>query len=127
MEFAPGGKERLALGLARLAEQSRETRLVDKLAAVLERGDGFLVSRLQPYVLAAEWAAPRRAVLELCLRATRAGLLDLQWDIMCPLCRGAKETDTHLAGVKPRVHCDTCNIDFSANFERSCNRVPRGP
>ena len=28
---------------------------------------------------------PRRAVLEICLRATRVGLLDLQWDLLCPL------------------------------------------
>jgi class 3 adenylate cyclase len=118
VDFAPGGPQRLEHGLAELAQQPVGAALVPKLGDVLAHGDALLVSRLQPYVLADEWAAPRRAVLELCLRATRLGLLDLRWDLLCPLCRGAKHTAGSLRGVQREAHCDACNMDYEVNFER---------
>src|SRR6185503_17183727 len=64
------------------------------------------------------WKQPRRSVLGLCLCATRASVLDLQWNLMCPLCRGGSAM-TSLNEVDPKVHCAGCNIDFSVNFEQS--------
>lgn len=81
--------------------------------------DDMALARLRAYALADAVAAPRRKVLEACLHATRLGLFDLQWDVVCPLCRGPKQTITSLAGLTREVHCDSCNIDFGANFDRS--------
>jgi class 3 adenylate cyclase len=53
------------------------------------------------------------------LQATRIGLLDLQWELICPHCRGAAQTASSLAGVRSEVACETCNIDFTVNFHRS--------
>jgi class 3 adenylate cyclase len=92
---------------------------VERLADTIERGDELTVARLRPYALADAWRAGRRDVLELCLRATRVGLLDLRWDLLCPLCRGVKETAATLADVRSRAHCETCIIDFTVNFEQS--------
>ena len=36
----------------------------------------------------------RRDVLELAMLATRVGLLDFQWEVLCPLCRGASDRHT---------------------------------
>ena len=90
----------------------------ERLAEFLERGDDFEVSRIRPYKLADEWREPRRLVLEVCLRATRAGLLDFQWDLLCPLCRGPQESGLSLKDIKTDVHCETCKIDFTVNFDR---------
>ena len=38
---------------------------------------------------------------------------------MCPHCRGAKASQPSLSGVKPVAHCDSCNVDFTANFDQS--------
>jgi class 3 adenylate cyclase len=58
-------------------------------------------------------------VLELFLHATRAGLLEFRWDLLCPMCRGAPERAGSLADIEPHVHCDSCAIDFRVDFERS--------
>jgi class 3 adenylate cyclase len=58
-------------------------------------------------------------VLELCLKATRAGLLEFRWKLLCPLCRGSDKGLQTLADVRSRAHCDSCHIDFTANFDRS--------
>lgn len=90
----------------------------ERLVEFLERGDDFEVARIRPYKLADEWHEPRRLVLEVCLRATRVGLLDFQWDLLCPLCRGPQESGLSLKDIKTEVHCEGCNIDFRVNFDR---------
>lgn len=92
--------------------------IVDRLITFLKSVDDFAVSRIRPYQLADNWQLPRRQVLEVCLRATRVGLLDLQWDLLCPLCRGAKESSPSLQEISSSVHCGTCKIDFSVSFDR---------
>jgi len=92
--------------------------IAKRLADFLEHADDFAVARIRPYKLADDWHEPRRLVLEVCLRATRIGLLDFQWDLLCPLCRGPQESGLSLKDIKTDVHCETCQIDFTVNFDR---------
>ena len=117
--FATSGRKRLTQMSEKLVAQGSQPELVARLVETIEQADDLTLTRLRPYTLADYWRVPRRAALELCLWATRAGMLDLRWDMLCPLCRGAKETCSSLADLQNDVHCDTCNIDFSVNFDRS--------
>jgi adenylate cyclase len=109
--LAPGARERL--------DAARRAGLSERLVEVVERGDDLTVARLRPYALADAWGSGRRETLELCLEATRSGLLELQWELLCPLCRGAAATETRLEDVAGRRHCETCLIDFDVGFDRS--------
>ncbi len=117
--LAPGGHARLDALRRVLVERTGEPELVARLVEAVEKGDDFTLARLRPYTLADAWDVPRRRVLETCLHATRAGLFDLRWDLLCPLCRGTKESGSTLAEMKQQAHCETCNIGFDANFDRS--------
>lgn len=119
VNFSPGGKERLANFRNELLKQGAATPLVARLIQTLEQADDFMLAKIRPYALAEAWRAPRRAVLELCLLATRIGLLEFCWSLLCPLCRGAKVNNQALRDLQTQVHCESCNIDFTANFERS--------
>jgi class 3 adenylate cyclase len=119
VRFVPGGRARLDALRRGLLERTEEPELVARLVETVERGDDFVMARLRPYALADTWGVPRRKVLELCLQATRAGLFDLRWDLLCPLCRGVKESGSTLEEMKQRAHCEVCNIDFASNFDRS--------
>jgi adenylate cyclase len=101
---------------ADLAEE--KSIVVEKLLNFVRLSDDFGASRIRPYQLADEWQHPRKLVLEVFLRATRLGLLDFQWDLLCPLCRGAKESASSLKDISSQIHCGTCKIDFKANFDR---------
>ncbi len=118
-QYAPGGKPRLAQLHSALLARGVKTDLVAKLVATIQQADDLTLSRLRPYALADAWGAPRREVLELCLWAVRLGLLEFRWEVLCPLCRGAKESIPTLGDLSAEVHCDTCNIDYTANFDRS--------
>lgn len=118
--LASGGAARLAAIARQLAGESGAAagsvnRLIDHIA----QADDLAAGRMRPYALAAHWRTDRRGTLELFLRATRAGLLDFSWDLVCPHCRGAKAHQSTLANLAPAAHCDTCNVDFTANFDQS--------
>jgi hypothetical protein len=100
---AEPARDRIDTRRRQLAQASPE--LVQKLVDFLEQGDDLALSRIRPYALAARWGAPRRVVLELCLQATRAGLLDSRWEVLCTpsagpsLPRAASAASRALPGV----------------------------
>ncbi|MBZ0287295.1 MAG: DUF5939 domain-containing protein, partial [Anaerolineae bacterium] len=118
-EFVPGGRDRLNRARAAMLNDGAQPQIVDRLAETVEHRDSMTLARIRPYELADHWEMPRRDVLEHALLATRHGMLELQWDVLCPLCRGAKLVAPTLGKIQNTVHCDTCNIDFGVNFERS--------
>lgn len=118
VEFSPGGRSRLIEMGERLVAEGYDEDLVGLLVDRIENADDFAVARIRPYELAKHWGKSRRKVLELCLQATRTGMLDLRWNLVCPMCRGG-EAKNSLSELASDVHCDGCNIDFTANFEQS--------
>ncbi|MBI4672444.1 MAG: hypothetical protein HY741_12370 [Chloroflexi bacterium] len=117
--LAPEGRLRLDAARQALAARGFSLALIDILFEAIEFGDEIALARMRPYAFADAWGAARRDVLELYLHATRAGVLDLEWDLLCPLCRGASNTASALDKIHPEIHCDACNIDYQVNFERS--------
>ncbi len=118
VQFTPGGRTRLVELGERLIAGGVAEELVALLVDHVENADDFALSRIRPYQLAAQWQKSRRDLLELCFDATRAGMLDLQWNLICPVCRGGDARDS-LGELCESVHCAGCNIDFSVNFEQS--------
>ncbi|HEY9527776.1 MAG TPA: DUF5939 domain-containing protein [Anaerolineales bacterium] len=120
-----GGRARFKSLSTTIIRQGTDPTLVERLEDFLNRADELSIQRIRPYALADRWAVSRRAVLELFLRATRAGILDMSWDLLCPSCRGTTEGHTNLGDVRGRSHCDTCQIDFTVNFDHNIEVVFR--
>src|SRR6266508_1413601 len=106
-------------------QQGTDPSLMAHLEDFLESSDELSVQRIRPYALADRWKVNRRSVLEMFLRATRAGILDMSWDLLCPSCRGTTEGHTNLGDVHGRSHCSTCQIDFTVNFDHNIEVVFR--
>ncbi|HJU52965.1 MAG TPA: adenylate/guanylate cyclase domain-containing protein [Pyrinomonadaceae bacterium] len=117
--FAQGGEARLKVLSERLITQGAQEEIVKRLAEAIERADDITLSRMRSHALADYWGFPRKDVLEVCLWATRVGLLDLQWEMICPHCRGAAQTSRSLTGLQSEVLCETCDVDFTVNFDRA--------
>jgi class 3 adenylate cyclase len=113
------GRARLKSLGETVIRQGTERALVERLEDFLDRADDLSVQRIRPYALADRWEVNRRAVLEMFLRATRAGILNMSWDLLCPSCRGTTEGHTNLGDVRSNSHCPTCQIDFTVNFDHN--------
>jgi len=112
-------EKRLANLTKELSNQGYELRWALRLAELLTNEPDINLARMRPYVLADRWEVPRRPILEMFLSAAKAGILNMRWDLMCPLCRGEKATASSLDEVRKGVHCGTCNIDFEVDFSRN--------
>lgn len=119
VKFTSGGRQRLAAAHKSLLNEGIDPQMAERLVDVVEHADEMAASQLRPYELADVWGLPRKSVIEAFLVATRIGLVEFEWHLLCPLCRGAKAKSPSLAGIEPQVHCDTCNIDFDVNFDRA--------
>jgi adenylate cyclase len=108
-----------------LYQREGDPATLDRLLEYLQRADNLSVQRMRPYALADAWGLPRRTVLETFLHATRAGLLDMYWDLLCPECRGVAADHARLGDVHAESHCSTCQIDFSANFDHNVEVIFR--
>ncbi|MBK8900948.1 MAG: adenylate/guanylate cyclase domain-containing protein [Anaerolineaceae bacterium] len=118
--LAPGAESRMNAMAGQLLAQGADPVLVEKLLAEIKEADDLVLAHLRPYALADQWGVRRRDVLELAMMATRVGLLDFQWEVLCPLCRGASDrVHNHLSDMVTNVHCPTCHIDFKADGEHS--------
>ena len=117
--LTPAARARLSERSQQLLNTELEPGLIERLIELIVSGDELVISRLRPYELADYWEAERESVLKLFLFAVRAGLLDFRWDVLCPRSRVAKQSSESLSDLNLGVHCDTCNIDYEANFARS--------
>lgn len=103
----------------RLRDAGAGETVVTRLASFVEAAEDGDLQRMRPYELAAAWGLPRRDVLRAFLIATRAGLFNLRWSVLCSSCRGPSESAASLSGVQSSYHCDSCNVEFGPVFDRS--------
>ena len=103
----------------RLCEAGADRAVVARLATFVDDAEDADLQRMRPYELADAWGLPRRDVLRAFLSATRAGLFNLRWNVLCWSCRGPSEPAESLSAVRRDYHCDSCNVAFDAVFDRS--------
>jgi adenylate cyclase len=94
-----------------------ETMLARLRERVLEGSDDQL-AKIRAYALADMWGVERDEMLRVLLHATRAGLFELSWQLMCPNCRVPKATLDDLGELPPQFHCDTCGIVYTVDVDR---------
>lgn len=108
--------------LMRAAEQLRnefrvDPHLVAHFLAYLNNADDASVSTIQPFALADAWRASRLDVLRMLLYATRVGMVELKWDVVCPSCRGTAIRANTLAYLGNDAHCAACDLHYDINLD----------
>lgn len=107
-----GARARLdAIGRA-LVEQGLDATAVKQLVEWIATGDDQDLYRIQVRERARAWGLDEDALLRVALHATRSGLLQLSWDVLCPHCRGVTGEASALGGVASQAECKVCGIDF---------------
>jgi class 3 adenylate cyclase len=97
--------------------------IIEKLTAACIHKPDMELRRMRPYAFAREWRSEKQQTLNVFLAATRAGLLKMRWDVICPHCRGDKQNLASLSSVKEKAFCPACNVDFDVDLDRSLEAV----
>lgn len=86
--------------------------LRDALRALIHEAPLREQDRIQPLALAERIGVPAGEVVDACLQAVEAEVLEARFLLLCPRCLGAKETVATIDFSSRQVHCDTCNIGY---------------
>jgi class 3 adenylate cyclase len=92
---------------------------VDALIEWIRKGDDIDLHRIQIVERALAWKLPERDLLRAALHATRAGLLTLSWDTICPHCRGVRDENSTLHDLKASASCGACEVNFTTDTPES--------
>lgn len=123
----PSGGERSAAvsefaivnGMGQLLEAGFDSSETARLATHIREASDQVLFRIRPKVLAFEWGTELDEVLRLLLHATKAGLLSITWDVICPHCQGVRKEAKSLGDLREYGHCEVCDIDFDATTQES--------
>ncbi|MGQ9893975.1 MAG: DUF5939 domain-containing protein, partial [Roseiflexus sp.] len=110
---------RLRVAAGRLHAFGIRAALIERLVSHIKHADDPQVLKMRAFAPADAWGEPRMDVLRLCLYATRTGLLDLEWDVLCPSCRGASRRVRSLGDLEHDAYCPSCDVRYDTNFDES--------
>lgn len=111
--------QRLRAAQAALVEQGLPRACVDALLDWIRTGDDQDLHRIQIRERARVWKLPEQDLLRVALHATRAGLLTLSWDTVCPHCRGVRDENPTLSALAAKSTCEACQVTFTTDTPES--------
>ncbi|MBN1586448.1 MAG: adenylate/guanylate cyclase domain-containing protein [Candidatus Omnitrophica bacterium] len=103
-----------AMGLMLSAPLERS--LLEPLRELLLNGNDDEVLHIRAADLAMRWSADRTQVLQMLLYAAKAGVLDLDWRVLCPVCRVPKAGAGQMRFLPSRVRCDVCAKEYETEL-----------
>ena len=118
-------RQRLERLLDRLIEQGVDAEVVDRLGEYVALGPAQELARIRPLALADRWHLEPEKVVAACLWGAHLGLLELHWDLLCPVCRISCQVTDTLRAIADHAHCEACNLDFQLDFARSIELIFR--
>ena len=111
--------ERLALAGSAAADAT------EMLGIYLANAPDQEVARIKPLAVARRFGVEDNVMTETCLRSVGEGLLQLQWDVICPLCRIPSGHRDTLRDVLEHESCPTCDAAFQTDFATAVELVFR--
>jgi eukaryotic-like serine/threonine-protein kinase len=124
-QLAGPKRARLEHVLNRLVERGCDATVVERLGEQLACGAPQEIARIRPLALAERFQLAPETVIAACLHGAREGLLELHWDLLCPLCRTSCHVTDTLRAIREHAHCEVCNLDFQLDFANSVELIFR--
>ncbi len=97
--------------------RSWSPRLVAKLEALLHSPDEASLMRMNPLAFARDKGVSPHEALDLFLHAARAGIVTMDWHLLCPACGMAVESFASLRSLHKGFFCSLCVLQTEASLD----------
>jgi class 3 adenylate cyclase len=92
-----------------LLSQSADSAVATSLKSIVETGDDIAVNRINSLVFAAKHGHDEESVISTLVHASRLGIFDLSWNVLCSSCGGVLEAAGGLKTIDRREYfCAFC-------------------
>jgi class 3 adenylate cyclase len=99
------------------AAKSWSPRVVSRLEMLLRSGTDEALYRINPIAFATEKSIAEAEAIDLFLHACVAGLFDMDWMLVCPMCSDVVESFRSLRKLHTHFHCHLCQSDYDAALD----------
>ena len=103
--------------LALEAAKSWSPSVVSRLETLLRSGTDEALYRINPIQFATEKSIAEAEGIDLFLHACVAGLFDMDWLLVCPMCSDVVESFRSLGRLHTHFHCHLCQSDYDAALD----------
>ena len=124
VDISPEGQSILNDRLLKLRQSSFSNAEIEWMRSMITSGDRGDLHRIRPLSLSGPFADPERKV-SIFLNGVLAGLFTMNYEVICPHCKGSRDNPGTLAQVPVRAECHICEIEFSAGEKESIEIVFR--
>lgn len=118
-KLSPDVASRLETLTDSLVQQGLDPMLVRQLVDWIGSATDDELERIRVLERARVWSIDEDDLLRVFLHATRTGMLDLSWDVVCPHCRGVRDATGQLGSLPTSGQCDACGIAFGTDSPES--------
>ncbi|SCB11054.1 Adenylate cyclase, class 3 [Rhizobium miluonense] len=97
--------------------KSWSPRVLSRLEMLLRSGTDEALYRVNPIEFAKEKSISEAEGIDLFLHACVAGLFDMDWLLVCPMCSDVVESFRSLRKLHTHFHCHLCQSDYDAALD----------
>ncbi len=116
-------RQRIRSRCAKLVPRGVDPEVALRMEEYLLHAAPQSLSQIRPILLAEELSLDSDAVIDACLVAATEGLLTLQWDLLCPMCRVAAVNVAALSEISSHTNCQACNVEFQTDVSDAIEMV----
>jgi class 3 adenylate cyclase len=112
-------QERLLESKMTEVEQARSwsPRVISRFEALIRSGDDLSLYRINPLAFARDRGIPEAESVDLFLHATRSGLFDMSWDVVCPQSGMVLDSFGALRTLKTHYVCGLCDVTGDTDLD----------
>lgn len=97
--------------------RSWSPRVVSKLEAAIRTADDYDLFRINPLRYAKDKGIAEQEAIDLFLYATKQGLFEIEWHLVCRSCGHLIDNFADLSRVHAHAVCDVCRADYHAALD----------
>jgi class 3 adenylate cyclase len=101
-----------------MLKQTAEPAVADAIARLIDEGEDHELNRINVLDFSKRTGLDEERVISGFLHASRMGLFDLTWNVLCPGCGGVLDAHSTLKSLRPDdYHCGLCACGYEASVD----------
>src|ERR1700724_766334 len=101
-------------------KQTADPAVADAIQLLIEQGEDHELNRINLLEFSARTGLDEERVISGFLHASRLGLFDLTWNVLCPGCGGVLEAHSTPQSLRhDDYHCGLCACGYEASFDEA--------
>ncbi|MFB2606277.1 DUF5939 domain-containing protein, partial [Rhizobium phaseoli] len=97
--------------------RSWSPRVISKFESLIRSGEDFSLYRINPLAFARDHSISEAESIDLFLHATRSGLFEMSWDVVCPQSGMVLDSFGALRTLKTHYVCGLCDVSGETDLD----------